>query len=466
MGRRGKQPENLVGQRFGKLVVTEMIPGNVSREPMVKCRCDCGIYTLVRTSNLKRGNTKSCGCLHREVLAEKAKERRESNQLPEFRAPYNQTHKMIGQRFGRLVVTDIVERDKHGHAMVECLCDCGERTIVRASLLKNGNTKSCGCGRAISAKKLHTTHGDSGKDSKNRRLYGIWNTMRERCENRNAQYYSDYGGRGISICAEWHQWEPFRDWALANGYADNLTIDRINNDCGYSPDNCRWLTRLQQSNNKRTSLYIQFEGEIHSCADWSRILGIPYSNLYSKVSRLLENARMKEPPHHNVSLPPMEGDYGYLTVIEKDGTDTRGNRMVKCRCICGKVKTYRLSNLKSGKIISCGCMRNLLIAAKQSKHHDSVPESEFYRLYNIWKAMVNRRRTANYTKTELIGIDKSWQNWDEFKKWSLGHGYSDGKRLVRIDNDKPYAPDNCLWVVQGERVFRSMGIVTGHSLQS
>ena len=119
----------------------------------------------------------------------------------------------------------------------------------------------------------------------NERVYRIWKSMKKRCENPNYKWYANYGGRGIRVCDEWQKFEPFYEWATSNGYAENLTIDRIDVNGNYEPNNCRWVDMTTQSNNKRTNRNITFNNETHTMKEWSEILGIKYSTLESRLNK-------------------------------------------------------------------------------------------------------------------------------------------------------------------------------------
>ena len=257
--------KDLTGQRFGKLMVVsradDYIKPNGNKIIQWRCVCDCGNEVVVRGEYLRSGHTKSCGCLTSENL--------------------------VGMKFGRLTVMDRESpKSKKAKGLWVCKCECGNVIKVNTSDLKSGNTTSCGCKRKETLRQLRTKHGES-----NTRLYNVWSDMKKRCYNTKNVDYKNYGGRGITVCDEWMDFQNFYEWAIANGYDETAprgqcTIDRIDVDGCYEPENCRWVDRYIQMNNKRNNRILTYNGESHTLAEWCEIVNIPYNCLKSRLNKL------------------------------------------------------------------------------------------------------------------------------------------------------------------------------------
>ena len=193
---------------------------------------------------------------------------------------------LAGKRFGRLLALYRTSDSPAGAIRYYCVCDCGNSKIVQAGNLRTGHTKSCGCWHDESSSERGTarhyrTHGMTGT-----RLYRIWRGMKVRCLNENLQSYRYYGAKGVSVCDEWLcSFESFMSWALANGYDDTLTIDRIDSDLDYSPKNCRWATAKQQQNNRTNTLMLSFNGKTKSLSEWADEIGIMRNTLSERLRR-------------------------------------------------------------------------------------------------------------------------------------------------------------------------------------
>lgn len=185
-----------------------------------------------------------------------------------------------GKRFGRILVLKYV-----GNSRWLCRCDCSNEKIIRRDALIQGRTKSCGCfQKEIAAKQVRQRslkHGDFGT-----KLYGIWAGMKRRCYNPRTKYYEDYGGRGITVCDEWkNDYSKFKEWALANGYQEGLSIERVDVNKGYSPDNCKFITINEQNSNKRISIRLQYQGKEYSIKELSKLTGIKERTIRDRYER-------------------------------------------------------------------------------------------------------------------------------------------------------------------------------------
>lgn len=186
---------------------------------------------------------------------------------------------LTGQRFGRLVVLEFSGYDHNHKAKWNCQCDCGKQKVVRANELRSGKTQSCGCLHKQLLSVRVKKHGGRGT-----RLFSIWKNMKARCYNPKNKKFVIYGGRGITVCEEWvNNYTAFRDWSLSHGYAEHLTIDRIDNDKGYSPENCRWATVLQQARNKQHNHLITYKNETKTLSEWAEQFHIDHRTILRRL---------------------------------------------------------------------------------------------------------------------------------------------------------------------------------------
>jgi hypothetical protein len=188
-----------------------------------------------------------------------------------------------GDKYGRLTIISEVEQIKWTRRFL-CKCDCGKEKVIRLEHLRRGAIISCGCyniekslGVCHSLKHGHKRH------LKPTRIYRIWGGMKKRCLNSKSNNYKRYGGRGINVCEEWIEFEPFLNWAMSNGYKDNLSIERKDSNGNYEPGNCKWANAKEQANNRNSTHFVTYKDKSLSIKQWSEILNINYNTLKHRL---------------------------------------------------------------------------------------------------------------------------------------------------------------------------------------
>jgi len=246
---------DITGQKFGRLTVIHRCEDQRTKW---LCRCDCGQTVVVFGKNLKKGHTKSCGCFLREKV----------------------TKDLTGKVFGRLRVVLKTQLRSGSGIKWECLCSCGNTTIVSSQCLLKGETVSCGCYKLECNHLQNYKHGKAGS-----RLYKTWHSMHDRCYNLKNKHYKYYGTRGITVCDRWHSLENFCADMNIDDIPFGYSLDRIDNNGNYSPDNCRWATDVQQIRNRTNTYFVTFLGERKSLGEWASIMGLPYYILYRRLTK-------------------------------------------------------------------------------------------------------------------------------------------------------------------------------------
>ena len=233
---------DLTGQKFGRLTVIRRAPDLKKGFPRWECLCECGNTSFPRSGDLKSGGNKSCGCVVPEDLT--------------------------GQTFGKL--TALRRVDRPGVSWWECKCECGKVKEVRLNSLKMGHTRSCGCMQKESV----TTHGCASSDEY-RSEYQSWKSMVRRTTTvkDSAKHWKNYKGRGIKVCDRWRSFENFIA-DMGKRPSSKHSIDRIDNDGDYCPENCRWVTWHEQARNRRSSHMMDYKGTTKCLIEWAETLGI------------------------------------------------------------------------------------------------------------------------------------------------------------------------------------------------
>lgn len=245
---------DITGQRFGRLTVVDVAHrvGGVHWN----CTCDCGGVKVAHGPKLKQGQVRSCGCLTHDTTIRKSFD-------------------LTGHRFGSLVVQHLMPerlgRKKERAWM--CFCDCGNKRVVSTKNLRRGSTTSCGCGYVNPQK----THGMSRIPE-----YSIWCSMRRRCTDPTNSRWHTHGGRGIKVCDRWLSFENFIT-DMGHRPARSLSIERVDNDGDYTPENCVWATDREQAENRRTTIQIEINGKVQSLKAWCRDLGLPYLRTWKRL---------------------------------------------------------------------------------------------------------------------------------------------------------------------------------------
>ena len=274
-----------IGKKFGHLTVIGQAPKTNRCSNTFEFQCDCGNIIREQPARVINGHKVSCG---------KCKLKNKPLK-PKFNI-----EDYIGKKSHMLTVIGLADRTPNDDKWyLKCSCECGNVTKVTPSQFNRGVVKSCGCLKSLGYRTIdnRTKHP----------LYGTWRQMLSRCENPHNSKYQRYGGRGIKVCDEWHQFSNFVKWSDSiGGRPEKYTLDRINNDGNYEPSNCRWATRFQQATNKSSNVVLEYNGESKTLIEWSISIGISWNTLWNRLKRgwsvedILTRPVKNNKPHNHI----------------------------------------------------------------------------------------------------------------------------------------------------------------------
>ena len=354
--------KDLSGRCFGKLSVIQREGTDKNNKIVWLCRCDCGRVCLQRGCDLTNEKVKSCGCSGKGKLKD-----------------------LSGQRFGMLTVVRRGRDDLRNQKVTwECKCDCGTVKDVRSNDLVRGKVTSCGCNANLTGTGAKAfKHGWSET-----KIYDVWKGMRARCSYPDNPNYEFYGGRGISVCPRWENFENFL--ADMGEPEPGMSLDRIDNDKGYCKENCKWMSKLDQANNRRNNIAVTIDGVTKSLSQWSRQSGIAYRTILCRLKR---------------GVNPKEAVFTLIKEFES---------------------------------------RRTLVTCKSS--------SPTYRAWVSMRSRCRSPRDPGYPDYGGRGI-KVHEDWEVFDNFYRDMGERpDGTSLNRINNEGNYEPGNCHWENQREQI--------------
>ena len=263
-----------IGKKFGLLTVIGQSPKTNPYSNKFDFQCDCGNIISECPGRVLYGHKKSCG---------KCRKRNTSYELEQ------RITNSIGMKFGKLTIIGVSHKNGSGKNYAKCKCECGNIIDVLPNSLFNNESKSCGCSKLNNPMLANNKSTSSGnyKDGRTKHLlYGTWKQMINRCENPKSKHYDRYGGRGIKVCEEWRDFWSFVKWSDSIGGKPNgYTLDRIDNDGNYCPENCRWADWGTQMSNKSSNRYITYNGKTQTIHQWSIDIGLNEQTLTNRINR-------------------------------------------------------------------------------------------------------------------------------------------------------------------------------------